>query len=92
MQKQTITPLQRYNQMMTNYRNKKYGNKHLTLHQILEISGNSNLLHEMSIEELQYLKDKSFGIIKPLFQELINQKCNNELNNRRITNIKKKKR
>ena len=60
MEQQTITPLQRYIEMMNIYRNGKYGNKHLTLNQILKISGNDNLLNEMSIEELSYLKDKSF--------------------------------
>lgn len=74
MQKQTITPLQRYTEMMTNYRNGEYGNKHLTLNQILKISGNDNLLYEMSIEELLYLKEKSFGILKLAFTKIINQK------------------
>lgn len=85
MEQQIKTPLQRYSEMMTNYRSGKYGNKHLTLHQILEISGNANLLNEMNIEELSYLRDKSFGITKSIFQELINQK------NTPIHNTKRRK-
>ena len=86
MQKQTITPLQRYTERMTNYRNGEYGNKHLTLNQILKISGNDNLLNEMSIEELSYLKDKSFGMLKLVFQNIINQR------NKSTSNIKNIKR
>lgn len=84
MQKQTITPLQRYIEMINNYRSGMYGNKHLTLNQILKISGNDNLLHEMSIEELSYLKEKSFGMLKLVFHNLINQR------NKTTPNIKKR--
>lgn len=84
MQKQTITPLQRYYEMINNYRSGMYGNKHLTLNQILKISGNDNLLYEMSIEELSYLKEKSFGMLKLVFQSLINQR------NKTTPNIKKR--
>ena len=84
MQKQTITPLQRYTEMINNYRSGMYGNKHLTLNQILKISGNDNLLYEMSIEELSYLKEKSFGMLKLVFHNLINQR------NKTTPNIKKR--
>lgn len=90
MEQQVKTPLQRYYIMMTNYRSGKYGNKHLALHQILEISGNANLFNEMNIEELSYLRDKSFGIQKLLFSELINRKNGNVPDNRTDFNIKKK--
>ena len=89
MQKQTITPLQRYIEMIDNYRSGKYGNKHLTLNQILKISGNDNLLYEMSIEELSYLKEKSFGILKLVFQNLINQR-NKTMSNTRKRKIEKR--
>ena len=83
MQKQTITPLQRYIEMINNYRIGMYGNKHLTLNQILKISGNDNLLYEMSIEELSYLKEKSFGMLKLVFQNLINQRNKTTYNTRK---------
>ena len=90
MKQQVKTPLQRYSEMINNYRSGMYGNKHLTLNQILKISGNDNLLYEMSIKELSYLKEKSFGIQKLLFSELINRKSRNVPNNRTDFNIKKK--
>ena len=89
MQKQTITPLQRYIEMINNYRSGMYGNKHLTLNQILKISGNDNLLYEMSIEELSYLKEKSFGMLKLVFQNLINQR-NKPMSNTRKRKIEKR--
>ena len=89
MQKQTITPLQRYIEMINNYRIAMYGNKHLTLNQILKISGNDNLLYEMSIEELSYLKEKRFGMLKLVFQNLINQR-NKTMSNTRKRNIEKR--
>lgn len=89
MQKQIITPLQRYIEMINNYRSGMYGNKPLTLNQILKISGNDNLLYEMSIEELSYLRDKSFGMLKLVFHNLINQR-NKVTSNTRKRKIEKR--
>ena len=89
MKQQAKTPLQRYSEMITNYRSGMYGNKHLTLNQILKISGNDNLLYEMSIEELSYLKEKSFGMLKLVFQNLINQR-NKPMSNTRKRRIEKR--
>lgn len=63
------TPLiVKYNEVMNNYRNGVYGNKHLLLSEIFQKAGVPNLLKDMSFEELDYLsKISTSGMTRMMF-------------------------
>ena len=61
------TNLEKYKNIMVRYRNGEFGDKYLTLKEILEAANEKELFDEMSIEELDYLILNSFGILKTFF-------------------------
>ena len=78
-----LTPLvEKYYEIMSEFRKGKYGNEHLTLAEILKRAGEPDLLHKMSSEELIYICNKTFGIEKMLFKKMATLKENEEENER----------
>lgn len=59
--------LEKYNEIMSNYRNGNYGDDCLTMSQILEKSGESDLFEKMNLIEIQKLIDDSSGITRSMF-------------------------
>lgn len=77
--KNNLSPnLKKYYELMIKYKNGQFGDKHLSLAEILCSAGETDLLEQMSISEIQYLIDNSFGIIKMVFLELKKQKTDSE--------------
>lgn len=78
-----VDNVQKYLDIMEEYRSGKFGEEHLTLHEILTRAGEPNLLDQISLEELDILINNSFGIIKNIFvtkkNELIGHPENNKL-------------
>lgn len=70
--------LNKFNNIITRYRNGEFGEKHLSLAEILEASGEKDLVNQMSVSEIQYLIDNSSGITKMMFLEAKKQKTNSE--------------
>ena len=52
---------------MEDYRAGRYGDNHLTLHDIFEKAGEPELLAKMSLSEIQSLVDTSSGMLKKMF-------------------------
>lgn len=59
--------LVKYIDIMKEYRAGKFGNDHLTLHEILDKAGEPDLISKMSVSEIQCLIDSSFGMSKHVF-------------------------
>ena len=66
--------LERYNEIMTNYRNGKYGVNSLSMYQILEKAGEPNLFEEMSISDLEILIKDSRGFTRQMLIEIRDSK------------------
>lgn len=66
--------IKKYNNIMQQYRNGKFGEENLTLKEILVAAGEPNLLNEMTISEIQYLCDHSSGMLKSMFSSLQKKK------------------
>ena len=49
----------RYEKILEDYRNGIYGNEHLSVQTILRMADADNLLDKLSIEDLEYLIDKT---------------------------------
>ena len=66
-----LTPLvERYYEIMKEFREGKYGQEHLVLYEILTRAGEPDLLRKMSSKELRYIGERTFGIEKMLFNKL----------------------
>lgn len=68
--------LEKYYKIITKYKNGDFSDEHLSLAEILDTAGESDLLNQMSISEIQYLIDNSSGITKMIFSEVKKQKSN----------------
>lgn len=66
--------IKQYYHIMNLYKNGEFGDKHITMNEILTKAGQPDLLDRMNLDELQYLRDNSEGITKLLFSELISKK------------------
>lgn len=64
--------LEKYIDIMKEYRAGKFGNDHLTLHEILDKAGEPDLISKMSVSEIQYLIDNSSGKLKYMFSLIKN--------------------
>ncbi len=73
-QKELSENLEKYYSIMNRYHNGAFGDSHLTLREILDKAGESDLLDKMSIEEIQVLVNQSTGLTKMMFTLLQNQK------------------
>jgi hypothetical protein len=51
--------LVKYEKILEDYRNGIYGNEHLSVQTILRMADADNLLDKLSIEDLEYLIDKT---------------------------------
>ena len=63
--------IEKYNSIMFQYKNGKFGTQNLTLYEILSIANEKDLIKKMNLYELQYLVDNSSDITKMLFIEEI---------------------
>lgn len=54
--------LVKYEKILEDYRNGIYGNEHLSVQTILRMADADNLLDKLSIEDLEYLIDKTNDI------------------------------
>lgn len=59
--------LTKYENVMKKYRAGEFGDKHLTLQEILSKGGIPNILKEMSVSELKTLEKKSTGSLRQVF-------------------------
>ena len=66
--------IEKYNNIIQRYRNGEFGEKHLTLQEILIAANEPNLLNEMTSSEIQYLCDHSSGMLKLMFSLLQKKK------------------
>ena len=66
--------LQKYNDIMEMYRHGEFGDTHLTMHEILHRAEESDLFDKMSLDDLQYLIEKTSGIHKQMFNYLKSKK------------------
>lgn len=62
-----MSKLDEFNEIMNRYRNGEFGKQSLSMYDILEKAGKPNLLEELSSEEKEELRSKSFGMVKMLF-------------------------
>ena len=65
--------LRKFDSMMNNFYSGKFGRSPMTMKDILISSGNENLLYEMSLSELNTLKEKSWGMSSYLYTLYINK-------------------
>ena len=63
-----------YEKIIDRYYKGEFGNQTLSLHNILQEAGEPDLLRKMSLEELQILADKSFGVTKQIFLLMIQKR------------------
>lgn len=66
--------LQKYNDIMKKYRCGEFGDTHLTMHEILHKAGEPDLFDKMSLSDLQYLIENTYGIHKQMFSYLKSKK------------------
>ncbi len=66
----------KYNEIMRRYRNGEFGDNHLTLREILNAAGETDLLDRMTLSDLEYLTLNSSGFLKLLFINLQKEKLN----------------
>ena len=66
--------LQKYNDIMKKYRYGEFGDKHLTMYEILYRAEEPNLFDKMSLDDLQYLIENTSGIYKQMFSYLKSKK------------------
>lgn len=59
--------LQKYKDIMEKYYCGDFGKEHLTMTEILDKAGESNLFEKMSVSDLEYLIANSFGATKQMF-------------------------
>ena len=65
--------VKKYYQIMKKYREGEFGIANLSVHEILEKSGNNNLFDLMSREEIDYLIENSKGFQRQFFVEIKNK-------------------
>ena len=70
--------LEKYYTIMQKYRNHELGDTHLTMQEILDIMGESNLFAEMSIQELHCLCQNTTGLTRQMFLELQKRKITSQ--------------
>ena len=70
--------IEKYNNILQRYRNGEFGEKTLTLQEILIAANEPNLLNEMTSSEVQYLCDHSSGMLKSMFLLLQKKKLSEE--------------
>lgn len=78
MSKNISVNIEIYNNIITRYKNGEFGDKPLSLFEILKKSNEENLINEMNISEIQYLIDNSSGLLKMLFLEAKKKKMEAE--------------
>ena len=66
--------LQKYNDIMEMYRRGEFGDTHLTMHEILYRAKEPDLFDKMSLDDLQYLIENTYGIHKQMFSYLKSKK------------------
>lgn len=59
--------LNKYNDIMTKYKNGEFGNDNLTMHEILERAGEADLFEKMNLSEIEVLINQSTGLAKNMF-------------------------
>lgn len=59
--------LEKYKVLMEKYHRGDFGKENLTMSEILNKAGESDLLDRMSVSDLQYLTDNSSGITREMF-------------------------
>ena len=79
----------KYYHIMDMYKKGEFGAHHLSLHDILEKAGESDLFDKMNQNEIQYLIDNSSGLTKYMFIELKSKKnkTNLEIINKENFNV-----
>lgn len=69
--------LVKYEKILEDYRNGIYGNEHLSVQTILRMADADNLLDKLSIEDLEYLIDKTNDIkLRQLYLNLREKRRN----------------
>lgn len=66
--------LKKYYEIMEDFHAGRFGDDHLTLHDIFEKAGEPELLVNMSLSEIQSLVDSSSGMLKSMFSTIKNRK------------------
>ena len=64
----------KYEKILEDYRNGIYGNEHLSIQTILKMANADNLLDKLTKEYLEYLLNKSTGVIRTLYADLLNKR------------------
>lgn len=59
-----MTASEKFCEIMKKYHSGEFGTEHLSMEEILQRAGESNLFEEMTIEEIQDLVEKSSGLQK----------------------------
>lgn len=62
-----MTKLEEYNDIMNRYYNGEFGNNNLTMSEILERAGRTELFDEMAPSEIDTLINQSAGFMKLFF-------------------------
>ena len=75
--------IKKYKTIMAQYRNGEFGSEHLSLHEILCRANEKDLINQMSLYELQYLLDNSFGFSRMLFNGQIESILNGNVDNKK---------
>ena len=69
--------LVKYEKILEDYRNGIYGNEHLSVQTILRMADADNLLDKLSIEDLEYLIDKTNDVkLRQLYLNLREKRRN----------------
>ena len=79
--------IEKYNSIMAQYRNGKFGAESLTLYEILSFANEKDLIKQMSLYELQYLVDNSSSNTKMLFIEEIKSRLSSSKKDKSIVKV-----
>ena len=72
--------LVRFEKIMENYYNGIYGNEHLSVQTILRMADADNLLDKLSVEDLEYLIDKTSDVkMRQMYLNLMEKRRNRQI-------------
>ena len=72
--------LVKYEKILEDYRNGIYGNEHLSVQTILRMADADNLLDKLSVEDLEYLIDKTSDVkMRQMYLNLREKRRNRQI-------------
>lgn len=85
----SLTPLEKYRQIMKEYHN-VVDQEWVSLHEILETAGESNLIEQMNKRELATLLKETTGVMRLVFKNALEKRKKEEYNDEITAAISKK--